>query len=115
MNEKASAPRPLLAATLMVSRLVQAIHMGGCGFCTGLGSTLRQGILNERPSKPGYGVITIMLAICSAASSAMARFSLAGMLKPPSSSRVAPSPMPSSARPLETRSSMATASAVRAG
>ena len=38
-----------------------------------------------------------MLAICSAASSAMARFSLAGMSKPPSSSRVAPSPMPSSA------------------
>ena len=42
-----------------------------------------------------------MLAICSAASSAMARFSLAGISKPPSSSRVAPSPKPSSARPLE--------------
>ena len=53
MKENASAPRPRLAATLMVSRLVQAIHIGGCGFCTGLGSTLRHGILNERPSKPG--------------------------------------------------------------
>ena len=114
-KEKASAPSPRLAAILMVSRLVQAIHIGGCGFCTGLGMTLRHGNLKERPSKPGYGVITIMLAICSAASSDMARFSLAGISKPPSSSRVAPSPMPSSARPLETRSSMAIASAVRAG
>ena len=47
-----------------------------------------------------------MLAICSAASIAMARFSLAGMWKPPSSSRVAPSPMPKSTRPLETMSSV---------
>ena len=53
MKEKASAPRPLLAAILMVSRLVQAIHIGGCGFCSGFGSTLRQGIENDLPSKPG--------------------------------------------------------------
>ena len=56
-----------------------------------------------------------MLAICSAASSDMARFSRALMLKPRSSMRVALSPMPNSARPAETRSNMPTASAVRAG
>ena len=56
-----------------------------------------------------------MLAICSAASSAIARFSLAGMLKPPSSSRVAPSPMPKSTRPSDMMSSVARPSAVRAG
>ncbi len=48
-----------------------------------------------------------MLAICSAASSAIARFSFAGMSKPPSSRRVAPSPMPKSTRPFEMRSSVA--------
>ena len=56
-----------------------------------------------------------MLAICSAASSAISRFSRAVMLKPRNSMRVALSPMPSSARPCDTRSSMPTASAVRAG
>ena len=56
-----------------------------------------------------------MLAICSAASSAIARFCLAGMSKPCSSSRVAPSPMPKSTRPSEMRSSVARPSAVRAG
>ncbi len=35
---------PLLAATLIVSRLVHAIHIGGCGFCSGFGQTLRHGI-----------------------------------------------------------------------
>jgi len=42
-------------------------------------------------------------------------FSLAGMPKPPSSSRVAPSPIPNSSRPLEMMSRVASASAVRAG
>ena len=56
-----------------------------------------------------------MLAICSAVSSAIARFCLAGMSKPCNSRRVAPSPIPKSTRPLEIRSSVAKASAVRAG
>ena len=44
---------PFIAATLMVSRLVHAIQMGGCGFCTGLGTTLRHGMEKYAPSKPG--------------------------------------------------------------
>ena len=115
MNEKARAPMPLRAATRIVSRFVQAIHMGGWGFCSGFGSTLRQGMEKCSPSKPGYGSRTIMLATCSAASRLMARFCLAGMPKPPSSRRVAPSPIPKSTRPFESRSSVASPSAVRAG
>ena len=44
---------PSRAASLMVSRLEQATHSGGCGFCTGFGTTLRQGIEKYSPSKPG--------------------------------------------------------------
>ena len=43
----------LEAATLIVSRLVQAIHIGGWGFCTGLGRTLRHGMEKYLPVKPG--------------------------------------------------------------
>ena len=42
-------------------------------------------------------------------------FSLAGMRKPPSSMRVAPSPMPKSSRPSDRMSRVARPSAVRAG
>jgi len=56
-----------------------------------------------------------MFAICSPASIAMARFSFAGILKPPSSRRVAPSPIPNSTRPFDMMSSVASPSAVRAG
>ena len=35
---------PSRAASLIVSRLEQATHSGGCGRCTGFGTTLRQGI-----------------------------------------------------------------------
>ena len=59
--------------------------------------------------------MAIMLAICSPASRLMARFCLAPMPNPPSSRRVAPSPMPNSTRPPEMRSRVATHSAVRAG
>ncbi len=49
-GERADAER---AANLMVSRLEQATHIGGCGFCTGFGTTLRQGIAKYLPLKPG--------------------------------------------------------------
>ena len=55
-----------------------------------------------------------MFAICSADSSDIARFCLAGMPKPCSSRRVAPSPIPKSTRPFDIRSSVANPSAVRA-
>ncbi len=36
---------PLRAASWMVSLRLQATHSGGCGFCSGLGITLRSGIV----------------------------------------------------------------------
>ncbi len=44
---------PSLAASLIVSRLEQATHTGGCGFCTGFGTMLRQGISKYWPLNPG--------------------------------------------------------------
>ena len=68
-----------------------------------------------RPSNPGYGSITIMLAVCSTASSHISRFS-SGLTRNPSSSvRDADSPVPQSTRPSETRSRVAMRSATRAG
>ena len=55
-KEKASAPMPFGAATLIVSRLVQAIHIGGCGFCTGFGTTLRQGKEKVLALEAGVGL-----------------------------------------------------------
>ena len=57
----------------MVSRFEHATHIGGCGFCTGFGTTLRTGIEKYLPSKPGYGSIAIMLATCSTVSRHIAR------------------------------------------
>ena len=66
---------PSEAASLMVSRLEQATQTGGCGFCNGFGTTLRQGMEKYLPSNPGQGAITIMLRHCSSASRHAARFS----------------------------------------
>ncbi len=44
---------PSCAARWMVSRLEQATQIGGWGFCTGLGTTLRAGIEKNWPWKPG--------------------------------------------------------------
>ena len=44
---------PSRAAHLMVSRFEQATQTGGCGFCNGFGTTLRQGMEKYSPSKPG--------------------------------------------------------------
>ena len=41
---------PSSAASSIVERLVQAIHIGGCGFCDGFGTTLRHGNENDSPS-----------------------------------------------------------------
>ena len=96
-KEKASAPSAVARGDLdgvavgagHPHRRMRLLH--GLGDDVAAGHRERAG-----PRSPDRASITIMLAICSAASSAMARFSLAGMLKPPSSSRVAPSPMPNS-------------------
>ena len=47
---------PFSAASRMVSRRLHATHSGGCGFCTGLGTTLRGGICTNWPSTPVKGV-----------------------------------------------------------
>ena len=52
MNAKVSAPMPFSAASKMVSRREQATQSGGCGFCIGLGTTLRGGIWTKRPFHP---------------------------------------------------------------
>ena len=56
MKAKLSAPMPFSAASRMVSRRLHATHSGGCGFCTGLGTTLRGGICTNWPSTPVNGV-----------------------------------------------------------
>ncbi len=56
---------PSWAARWMVSRFEQATQSGGCGFCTGFGTTLRTGIEKYLPWKPGYGSIASMFATCS--------------------------------------------------
>ena len=110
-----SAPIPARAAAWMVSRLEQATQIGGCGFCSGLGTTLRTGMEKNLPLKPGYGLIAIMLAVCSTASAHIAFFWSGSMPKPSSSTREADSPVPQSTRPSEIRSSVAMRSATRAG
>ncbi len=45
MKANVSAPMPFCAASRIVSRREQATHSGGCGFCTGLGMTLRGGMV----------------------------------------------------------------------
>src|SRR5262249_60699994 len=92
MNENASAPSPFFAATLMVSRLVQAIHIGGCGFCTGFGSTLRQGIEKQRPSKPGYGSGAPNFGVLAWGPGALPRLFFGGVFEAPRPRRGPPSP-----------------------
>jgi hypothetical protein len=53
MKANVRAPMPSWAARWIVSRLEQATQRGGCGFCTGLGSTLRVGIEKYFPWNPG--------------------------------------------------------------
>ena len=50
MKAKVSAPMPMRAASLMVSRFEHATQSGGCGRCTGFGTTFRQGIEKNFPS-----------------------------------------------------------------
>ena len=48
---KHSTPRPMRAAFSNVPGLPAATHIGGCGSCSGFGSTLRGGIEKNSPSK----------------------------------------------------------------
>ena len=57
-----------------MSRFEHATQSGGCGRCTGFGTTFRGGIEKYFPSKPGYGSIAIMRAVSRTASSQASRF-----------------------------------------
>ena len=67
---------PSCAASLMVSRFEHATQSGGCGVCTGLGTTLRTGMEKYFPSWPGYGSMHIIFAHSRTASSQASRFSM---------------------------------------
>ena len=114
-NEKLSAPMPFSAARRIVSRREHATHSGGWGFWTGLGTTLRGGIVRKRPSAPANGSSTIIRATIASISSHCARLVSRSTPKPSSSAPLDVSPVPNSTRPPETRSSIATVSATRAG
>jgi hypothetical protein len=115
MKAKVSAPMPFSAARRMVSRREHATHNGGCGFCTGLGTTLRGGICTNCPSTPVKGASVMHRTATCSPSSHISRFMTGSTRKPPSSASDDDSPVPNSTRPLETRSSMAMRSATRAG
>ena len=106
---------PSSAAMYVVLGRVQASHSGGCGFCTGLGMTLRAGIEMYLPSRPVKGVSVMQRSAARVASSHWARFSPGSTRKPSSSATVDDSPLPNSTRPLETRSSVEIRSATRKG
>ena len=99
----------------MVSRRLQATHSGGWGFCTGLGTTLRGGMLTNRPCTPPNGVSVMQRMATSRPSSQASRLVSWSTPNPASSASEDDSPEPNSTRPSDTRSSMAIRSAVRAG
>ena len=115
MKAKVSAPSPCSAARTMVSRREAATQSGGCGRWRGFGTTFRGGICTQRPSMPVKGSSVMQRITASRPSLHWSCFSARGMPKPPSSIVVVDSPEPNSTRPPETRSSVASRSAERAG
>ena len=106
---------PERAARSTVERRVHATQAGGCGFWTGLGTTLRGGILMYFPSNPVKGVSARQPMRTSNDSSHCSRLVPGSTLNPSSSATEEDSPVPSSKRPFEMQSRLATRSAVRAG
>ena len=98
----------------MVLMLEQATHSGGCGFCTGFGTTLRAGNLKNSPSKDQSVFVNIGM-MARTASSQRSRLERTCTPKGCSSAGPAPSPSPSSTRPLVSRSRVETFSATRCG
>ena len=73
---------------------MHAIQMGGCGSCTGFGTTGRSGIEKYLPSKPGYGFSVHIFTISGRTSSNIGRESSGSIRKPPSSASVIERPTP---------------------
>ena len=87
---------PFSAASRIVSRRLHATHSGGCGFCIGLGITLRGGICTYLPSTPVNGVSAMQRTATSSPSSHCSRFSSGLTPKPASSASLDDSPLPNS-------------------
>ena len=68
---------PLRAANWIVSRRLHATHSGGCGLWSGLGTTLRGGMLQNSLSQPANGSSTNMRVIAGIASSHISRLRVA--------------------------------------
>ena len=94
---------------------MQAIHIGGCGFWIGFGTTGRAGMLTYFPSKPSKTSCVHIFGNSPTASSHIGRESSGSMSNPPSSASVIERPVPTSTRPFDTMSSAAVRSAMRAG
>ena len=101
----------------MVSRLEHATHIGGCGFCTGFGTRLRQGMSKYCALEAGIGTHRQHVG------GLLGRLAPHRASSPPAVDAEAvhlqrawpTSPVPHSTRPFETRSSVAMRSATRAG
>ena len=103
-----------MPAMAMVSSCEQATHSGGCGFCRGLGITLRAG---KSKYSPWYSHdVSLNIGISALMpSSHTDRLSRKRRSNGWSSVTLDPSPSPSSTRPRLTRSRVDTRSATRAG
>ena len=109
-----SIPIPFSPASTAVSGLCTATQIGGCGSCTGFGSTFRGGIEKCRPLIENSSLVHIFTTE-RVDSSHISFVSSGSTRKPPSSVQVALRPVPSSTRPLLRMSSVAIRSATRAG
>ncbi len=105
---------PRSAASRSVPGEVTVTHSGGCGSCTGLGTTGRSGKENVVPSYAVRSSVQSLGSTCTYSSQEI--FVLSGSaLNPPSSVMVEARAVPTSRRPPETMSSTAARSATRMG
>ena len=111
---KPMAPRPLSPASRYVSGWPQATHIGGCGFCTGFGSTVSPSTLWNLPLKITSSS-AMRRGISSTPSIHRSRVSAGSTSNASSCRRRVERPVPNSTRPLLTRSMVATLSATRTG
>ena len=89
-------------------------HIGGCGSCSGFGSTFRSGMVNDLPSQLNTSSVHI-LGMTRQNSSQVFLVSSGSAPKPPNSVQVDDRAVPSSSRPLEMMSRAAARSAIRTG
>ncbi len=105
---------PRSAASSSVPGLVTVTHSGGCGSCTGFGSTLRSGIVNASPSY-SKGSSAHRRGRTRTYSSQCFLVRSGSASNPPSSVHVPDRAVPTSSRPPERMSSAAQRSATRIG